>query len=492
MKKNGLIFFLILILFGCQTKEYQNIFKLSYKESSLLRFHVTNCSDTMNYTFCYNTCFPFGQTTQEVVFCKDSIYSFEIQINHPVNAFFYDSQGTQTIRFFSLPKDTIDIFFNADTSQKISESIEYKGRTKSISNYLTKGKLIVGPCPRKEDGIDFYNKNIDSLTQDRIKALIEFNKTEPLPDWYIKYEKISIDYTGANDKLNQFSQRLGFYNQYLPKPSGFVENLKVEIDNPDARFCMEYLSTLCSLHPDKYDTLLQQSKMNERIFFEYFCDNINTASNYLSNDTKQFFIGSRITGLLNTKSLVKLKSSSFRLGRIDSLIANVRPHFKDTSLYSILLSYKNEQILKIDKINNLGKGDKAPDFILKDINDKTVKLSDFEGRYVVINFWTTWCAPCIASIQKKNKLFNDYNKYGLTFLNVCLDYNKTQWKKIITDNHFQGIHVICKGEWKNILSKNYEINIVPHYTFIDKKGNIISNTIGNFTAFEDLLKEDLK
>lgn len=493
MKRIVFFISLIISLIGCKTNEYKDIFKLSYKGSSLMKFHVTNCHDTLNYTLYYWTYFPFGQPKQNIIFDKDSTYTLEIRINHPATISFLNGKRDQCIEFFSLPKDTLDIFFNADDTKKLAESVKYKGKTASISNYLTKGKLIVGPFPRKEDDIDFYNKHIDTLNQERLNALIEFNKIEKLPDWYIKYEKLNIEYSGAFDKLLQFEQRLSFYDQYIPKPLYFAEKLGVKINNPDALFCDEYFKILSSFYPQKYDSLLQQSRVNENIFFQYLCDNINMAKNYLDADTRSIFISSRISVLFG-KNLLEAHNNPIFLGKIDSLIASAKPLITDTALYSYLLDYRNEQILALEKAKNeeLKKGNKAPGFILKSLDEKIEKLSDYKGQFVVLNFWATWCVPCVKSIDQKNGLFQNYNKKGVAFINICIDSNKDQWKKIIQDNHFQGTQLICKGEWQDLLMKSYNFTGIPHLTFIDKKGNIISNDIRNISELEGFIKEELK
>lgn len=491
MKNFSLFTFLILVLIGCQTNDYKEIFKLNYKNSSVLRFHVTNCSDTLNYTFYYWNYFPMDQPKHNISFYKDSIYQYTININHPVTVNFSDSKGTDRISFFSLPSDTLDIFFDANTSIKFSEFMKYQGQTASISNYLTKGKLIKESSPRKEDGIDYYNKQVDTLTQERLNALSAYIKKEPLPNWFVKFEKTSIDYLGASNKIEQFSKRIFFYNQYLPKPCNFIENLGVKIDNPDAIFSERYLNILYEICPQKYDTLLQPEKLNDQIFFQYIYDNNTALKNYLK-ENMSFFLASRISGLLRLKKLRNQENLSSYLGKVDSLISSSKPLFADTTLYNYLLDYRNEQILTLANTNKLKKGDKAPSISLKGLDNKLVHLTDFSGQYVVINFWATWCASCIKSIDEKNKLHLDYNKKELVFFNVCLDNNEERWKKIIHDKNFQGTHAICKGKWQNVLTENYNINGIPHYALIDRSGNIIADRIENLEILENLLKEELK
>ncbi|MCY9667536.1 TlpA family protein disulfide reductase [Paenibacillus alginolyticus] len=66
------------------------------------------------------------------------------------------------------------------------------------------------------------------------------------------------------------------------------------------------------------------------------------------------------------------------------------------------------------------KGQKAPDFELKDLQGQTVKLSDFQGKKVMINFWATWCPPCRVEMPHMQKFYADYNKQGVVILAVNL------------------------------------------------------------------------
>jgi len=63
-------------------------------------------------------------------------------------------------------------------------------------------------------------------------------------------------------------------------------------------------------------------------------------------------------------------------------------------------------------------GEKAPDFVLKDVSGHTVRLSDYRGKIVVINFWATWCAPCLAEMPELSRLQKDHRDNGLQVIGV--------------------------------------------------------------------------
>jgi peroxiredoxin len=155
------------------------------------------------------------------------------------------------------------------------------------------------------------------------------------------------------------------------------------------------------------------------------------------------------------------------------------------------MSYQENQIKYAKGSESLRTGIKAPDFKLTDITGKNIALSDYKGQFVFINFWATWCSPCIKNIPEENKLFQEYNNKGIVFLNVCIDLDTGKWRKFINDNNFQGIHLICSGDWIDLIQKSYYINTIPHYTLVNKNGEIIKNRVASITELEDLIKNQI-
>lgn len=133
----------------------------------------------------------------------------------------------------------------------------------------------------------------------------------------------------------------------------------------------------------------------------------------------------------------------------------------------------------------------APGFTLQDMKNNEVKLSDYKGKLVCINFWGTYCSPCIKSIPQKNEMVKKYNPKNFVLLNICIDNDLTKWKELINSNEFKGIHLRCPGNWSGLLSKNYRITGIPHYTLIDKSGKIIADDIHR-DSLEYYIEENLK
>ena len=85
-----------------------------------------------------------------------------------------------------------------------------------------------------------------------------------------------------------------------------------------------------------------------------------------------------------------------------------------TSLFTLSACTKEEGPLP-------GVGNKAPSFALKDTDGKTVRLSDFSGKVVVIDFWATWCGPCKESTAELEKLYRKYGERGVVVLGISMD-----------------------------------------------------------------------
>lgn len=122
-------------------------------------------------------------------------------------------------------------------------------------------------------------------------------------------------------------------------------------------------------------------------------------------------------------------------------------------------------------------GDKAPEFKLKDLNGKEVKLSDYKGKIVLIDFWATWCGPCRKGIPDLIQLQNEY-KSEIVVLGITLD-NKTNTANDV-DPFVKNMKINYPVLWTDDETiKNYgNINSIPTSFVVDKKGVIVSKHVG--------------
>jgi len=125
---------------------------------------------------------------------------------------------------------------------------------------------------------------------------------------------------------------------------------------------------------------------------------------------------------------------------------------------------------------------KAPDFTLKDVNGKTIKLSDYKEKVVIINFWATRCPYCIAEMPDFVKFYNAYREKGVEVIGIAggpID----EIKKIISEEKIT--YPVCIGDRK--VSDLYGIQFVPTTFIIDKNGNIYHKKIGAMSE-EEIIK----
>ncbi len=144
--------------------------------------------------------------------------------------------------------------------------------------------------------------------------------------------------------------------------------------------------------------------------------------------------------------------------------------------------------------NKIEVGKKAPEIAMSQPDGSPFSLSSLKGKLVLIDFWATWCAPCVGEQPELKKLYETYsdqvkaNKFEI--LGVSLDKNKESWQKAIERFSINWIQISDLKFWKSPVAKAYEIDELPFNVIIDGEGTIIAKNLHE-KELEEFLKKNL-
>jgi len=116
----------------------------------------------------------------------------------------------------------------------------------------------------------------------------------------------------------------------------------------------------------------------------------------------------------------------------------------------------------------------ASDFTMKDTEGNDFTLSSLRGKYVLIDFWASWCSPCRNENPNVVKAYNNFKDKGFDIIGVSLDKDKDAWVKAIKDDNLTWHHVSDLKFWNNVVARTYGVQSIPYNLLLDKEGKIIA------------------
>ncbi len=128
-------------------------------------------------------------------------------------------------------------------------------------------------------------------------------------------------------------------------------------------------------------------------------------------------------------------------------------------------------------------GHQAPDFTIPGIDGKIIKLTDYKGKYVMLDFWASWCVPCRKENPNVVKLYQQYHPKGLNIIGISLDENKDAWQKAVNDDRLTWVHGSELKNFNGPVVQSFQVQAIPSNFIVDPSGKIIAKNItGNDLA----------
>lgn len=281
---------------------------------------------------------------------------------------------------------------------------------------------------------------------------------------------------------------------HLPEPTFIVlvfgdqpPAIPLFIDNSNIRITgdknnLDHLSITGSKSQNDFAELSKEMKPYESMFAPDAPK--DPASVAAVEKISENFVKKHPSSYVSPIAIVRIMQSSENSVLAEKLFQSLSKEVKNSQL----AQYINQQ-LALAKINPIGS--EIANFSQTDTAGKTVKISSFKGKYVLIDFWASWCGPCRAENPNVVAAFNKYHDKNFTVLGISLDQAKPAWLNAIHADGLTWTHVSDLKGWGNEVAGLFHVQSIPQNLLIDPSGKIIAKNLRG-EALNNKLKELLK
>ncbi len=126
--------------------------------------------------------------------------------------------------------------------------------------------------------------------------------------------------------------------------------------------------------------------------------------------------------------------------------------------------------------NTIVEGHAFPRLEFSSLSADPVNLADLKGKVVLIDFWATWCGPCVRSMPDLVETYREYHDQGLEIIGISLDQSQPQLEKYMQDKGITWQQYYDGLGWNNRMAKRFGVQGIPHIVLIDKTGTVHFNT----------------
>ena len=209
-------------------------------------------------------------------------------------------------------------------------------------------------------------------------------------------------------------------------------------------------------------------------------------SSYRSNLAKEKLEGRVLYWFLAGELLER-----FKRGRSESFGTWAQHKWEEFQEINPYPEYNEAVLVALAAALKLQPGQPAPEFTLDDLDGQPVSLSQFKGQVVLLDFWASWCVPCIGDLPFLREAKKKMDGWPVVFLNISIDGDEDDWREAIDKHKIEGVHVRV-GSGSEV-AKSYQVMGVPSYYLVDLQGLIVEHEgfRGNADELVAIIEESL-
>ena len=304
--------------------------------------------------------------------------------------------------------------------------------------------------------------------------------------------------TGAIPQVDKHILALGKDEQEVLLDGEPIEVVATQMTNKNGEKIDAYKVTIKGSHEQEIfrtarDLSLGKSMMGLAGMFamvQVKDDSVKLDSTYKAVEMMKKAVDERI------KNFVDSNNNSLAITYvIGDFIAREYP-FEDVERYynnltpEVKASYPGQLLKeKMTSLRSINVGGIAPDIDLVAPDGKHVKLSSLRGKYVLLDFWASWCGPCLREVPNVKKVYDKFHDKGFEILSVSLDDKKDNWVNAIEKNDLDWGHVSSLKGWSCPVAKLYNVSGVPAMLLIDKEGKIVATKLRGDLLMEKVAEQ---
>ena len=163
----------------------------------------------------------------------------------------------------------------------------------------------------------------------------------------------------------------------------------------------------------------------------------------------------------------------FKRGRSETFAAWAQGKWEEFQQINPYPEYNEAVLVALSAALKLQPGQPAPDFTLDDLDGQPVSLSQFKGQVVVLDFWASWCVPCINDLPYLRKVKEKTADWPVVFVNISLDRDEDDWREAIDTHEIKGVHV--RAGFGSDVAESYQVMGIPSYYLVDSQGLIVED-----------------